>query len=209
MQDDSVISTPLIAWGVASRPSPGEVASGDMHLIQLTMDGVLLAVVDGLGHGDAAIAAAQTAIAVLKSHAEEPLTALVNRCHAALTKTRGAVMTVATLRWFGDELTWLGVGNVEAILLRADPQAKARSDRVLLRSGLVGYQLPVLRAGTHHLAPDDLIIFATDGIDAAFAGGLVCSDPPQELADGILERHFKGHDDAFVLVVRYLGTRHE
>src|SRR6266571_1498842 len=196
MQDESVISTPLIAWGVASRPSPGEVASGDLHLIQPTMDGVLLAVVDGLGHRDAAIAAAQTAIAILKSHAEEPLTALVNRCHAALTKTRGAVMTLATLRWFKEELTWLGVGNVEAILLRAERQAKARSDRVLLRSGLVGYQLPVLRGSTLCLAPDDLLIFATDGIDAGFAEELVYSDPPQQLADSILERHFRGHDDA-------------
>ena len=118
-------------------------------------------------------------------------------------------MTLARLRWFENELTWLGVGNVEAILLRADRQAKARSDRVLLRSGLVGYQLPELRASTHRLAPDDLLILATDGIDAAFADGLVCSDSPQQLADSILERHFKGHDDALVLVVRYLGTRHE
>ena len=209
MQDESVISTPLIAWGVASRPSPGEVVCGDLHLIQPTMDGVLLGVVDGLGHGDAAIAAAQTAIDVLKSHAEESLISLVDRCHAALTKTRGAVMTLATLRWLESKLTWLGVGNVEAILLRADRQAKARSDRVLLRSGLVGYQLPVLRAGTLPLAPDDLLIFATDGIDAGFAEGLVCSDSPQQFADGILERHFKGHDDALVLVVRYLGTQHE
>ena len=61
MPDESVIATPLIAWGVASRPSPGEVASGDLHLIQPTMDGVLLAVVDGLGHGDAARAAAKSA----------------------------------------------------------------------------------------------------------------------------------------------------
>jgi len=208
MQDERVISTPLITWGVASRPSPGEVAPGDLHLIQPTMDGVLLAVVDGLGHGEAAIAAAQTAIAVLKNHAEEPLTALLNRCHAALTKTRGAVMTVATLRSFEGQLIWLGVGNVEAILLRADRRAKA-SDRVLLRSGLVGYQLPRLRASTLPLAPDDLLIFATDGIDAGFNEGLVCSDSPQQLADRILEWHFKGHDDALVLVVRYLGTQHE
>ncbi len=188
MQDERVISTPLIAWGVASRPSPGEVASGDLHLIQPTMDGVLLAVVDGLGHGEAAIAAAQAAIAILKSHAEESLISLVDRCHAALRKTRGAVMTVATLRSLDGQLTWLGVGNVEAILLRADRQAKPSSDRVLLRSGLVGYQLPVLRVTTLALAPDDLLIFATDGI---------------------LERHFKGHDDALVLVVRYLGPQHE
>jgi len=116
------------------------------------------------------------------------------------------------LRSFEGQLTWLGVGNVEAILLRSDPAgsgAKTRSDRVLLRGGLVGYQLPVLRASTLRLAPDDLLIFATDGIDAGFAEGLVCSDSPQQLADDILERHFKGHDDALVLVVRYLGPQHE
>ena len=212
MQDESVISTPLIAWGVASRPLPGEVVCGDRHLIKPITDGVLAAVVDGLGHGDEATAAAKIAIAVLESHAEESLTSLVKRCHEALTKTRGAVMTVATLRWFEDELAWLGVGNVEAILLRADPAgngAKAPSDRVLLRSGLVGYQLPVLRASTLPLAPDDLLIFATDGIDAGFNEGLVCGDSPQQLADRILECHFKGHDDALVLVMRYLGTQHE
>ena len=209
MQDESVISTPLIAWGVASRPLPGEIVCGDRHLIKPITDGVLLAVVDGLGHGAEALTAAKTAIAVLESHAEEPLTALVNRCHEALMKTRGVVMTAAALHSFKDKLTWLGVGNVEAILLRADRQARARSDRVLLRSGLVGYQLPVLRPSTLPLAPDDLLIFATDGIDAGFNEGLVCSDSPQQLADSILERHFKGHDDALVLVVRYLGPQHE
>src|SRR5438876_7262583 len=120
MQDESVISTPLIGWGVASRPLPGEIVCGDRHLIKPITDGVLLAVVDGLGHGAEALTAAKTAIAVLESHAEEPLTALVNRCHQALMKTRGVVMTAATLRWFENKLTWLGVGNVEAILLRAD-----------------------------------------------------------------------------------------
>jgi len=209
MQDESVISTPLIAWGVASRPLPGQVVSGDSHLIKPIADGVLAAVVDGLGHGDEASTAARTAIAVLESHAEEPLAALVKRCHEALTQTRGVVMTVATLRSPEDELAWLGVGNVEAILLRADRQAKVRSDRVLLRGGLVGYQLPVLRASTLPLAPGDLLIFATDGIDAGFAEGLARSDSPQQLADDILERRCKGHDDSLVLVVRYLGTQHE
>src|SRR6266481_1588303 len=209
MHDESLISTPLIAWGVASRALPGQVVSGDLHLIKPITDGVLAAVVDGLGHGDEALTAAKTAIAALESHAEEPLAALVKHCHAALTQTRGVVMTVATLRSLEDTLGWLGVGNVEAILLRADRQAKVPSDRVLLRSGLVGYRLPYLRASTLPLAPDDLLIFATDGLDAGFAEGVARSDSPQRLADSILERHFKGHDDALVLVVRYLGARHE
>jgi serine phosphatase RsbU (regulator of sigma subunit) len=37
---------------------------------------------------------------------------------------------------------------------------------VLLRSGVVGYQLPTLRASTLPIAPGDLLIFATDGIGA-------------------------------------------
>ena len=83
MQDESVISRPLIAWGVARRALPGQVVCGDLHLIQPIRDGVLAAVVDGLGHGNEALAAAQTAIAVLERHAEAPLTALVNLCHDA------------------------------------------------------------------------------------------------------------------------------
>jgi len=209
MQNESVISRPLIDWGVARRPLRGAVVCGDLHLIKPISGGVLAAVVDGLGHGDEAAIAARAALSVLERHADEPLTALVKRCHEALTKTRGAVMTVATLRSVENQLAWLGVGNVEAMLLRSDRQARAPSDHVLLRSGVVGYQLPALRASTLPLAPGDLLIFATDGIDAVFAEGLVRSDSPQQLADRILERHFKGYDDALVLVVRYLGAPHE
>src|SRR6266487_3011449 len=113
MKNESASSRPLIDWGVASRALPGEVVCGDLHLIKPIPDGVLLAVVDGLGHGDEASFAAKTALALLEEHSEEPPEALVTRCHGALTRTRGAVMTVATLNSFEGRLTWLGVGNVE------------------------------------------------------------------------------------------------
>ena len=32
---------------------------------------------------------------------------------------------------------------------------------------------------------------------------------PKQIAEKILSRHFKGNDDALVLVARYLGKRHE
>src|SRR6266496_1820367 len=109
MQNESDISKPLIDWGVASRALPGEAVCGDLHLIKPIPDGVLLAVADGLGHGDEATVAAKTALAILEEHREEPLEALVTRCHDALRKTRGAVMTVATLNSFSFEgrLAWL------------------------------------------------------------------------------------------------------
>src|SRR6185436_19596448 len=101
MQTNTVSSKPLtpigsglIAWGVAERALPGQMVSGDKHLVKPLADGVMLAVVDGLGHGDDATIAAKIATAVLESHAGEPPTALVTRCHEALASTRGVVMTL-------------------------------------------------------------------------------------------------------------------
>src|SRR6267142_732119 len=111
MQNKSVISKPLIDWGVASRALPGQAVCGDLHLLK--------PVPDGVGHGDEATVAAKAALAILEEHSEEPLEALVTHCHDALTKTRGAVMTVATINSFEGRLTWVGVGNVEAVLLHA------------------------------------------------------------------------------------------
>ncbi len=230
MHTESTVSSRLIAWGVASRARPGEKTCGDMHLVAPLPDGVLLAVVDGLGHGAEARAAAKIAIATLQRYAGEPLSILVSRCHNALFKTRGVVMTLALLSSAEGQVSWLGVGNVEAALLRAGGAsggghcvllrgmrlpgtlaevAKCIADRALLRSGIVGYRLPALRPSTRPISRGDVLIFATDGIRADFVDGLEWSNSPQALADGILERHFKGSDDALVLAARYLGHHHE
>jgi len=195
-------------WGVASRAFPGENASGDLHLVKPLPGGVLLAAVDGLGHGPEAVAAATTAVAILQNYADEPLPALVTRCHHAMKDARGVVMTVARLGPDG-QLTWLGVGNVEVLLFRADREAVPSIERLLLDRGLLGFQLPSLRARTMSLAPGDLLVFVPDGVPAGFVDDLVHRDPPQRLADRIMDRHFRGIDDALVLVVRYIGTSRE
>ena len=209
MSSDACDKQTLIDWGVAAQPLPGQAVSGDLHLVQPFEQGVLLAVVDGVGHGDEATAAAQAAIAILEKHARESVISLVEGCHEALTRTRGVVMTLASLHTWERTITWLGVGNVEGRLLRADPNASHPSESVLLRSGLVGYQLPALHASVLPVAPGDLLIFATDGIHAGFAGEVNLREKPQPIADRILSKHFKGNDDALVLVARYLGVRHE
>jgi hypothetical protein len=192
-------------WGVANRPRPGEAASGDMHIVKPFEGGVLLAAADGLGHGAEAVVAAQTAAAVLEEDPGAELETLVRRCHVALLRTRGAVITLASLRWSDSRLTWLGVGNVEAVLLRANPPARMR---VVLRNGIVGYRLPELRVTALPMAPDDLLVFATDGLKNGFSEGLPHNASLQQIADGILERHFKGTDDALVLVLRYVSASH-
>ncbi len=197
---------PFIEWGVAARALPGQTVSGDLHLVKPFFKGVLLAVVDGLGHGDEATVAAQLAVTTLERNAEESILPLVNRCHEALRMTRGVVLTLASLRSGEGTLSWLGVGNVEGRLLRADPKTNPQSESVLLRGGVVGYQLPALRASVQPICPGDLLVLATDGIRAGFAQGLALGDPPQQIADGILARHLKGNDDALVLVARIMAN---
>jgi serine phosphatase RsbU (regulator of sigma subunit) len=172
-------------------------------------DWILVAVVDGLGHGNQAAMAAKTAVSVLNKYASESIVSLVKRCHRTLMMSRGVVMTLASLELGTGRLNWLGVGNVEGILLRADAAAIPSLERLPLHGGLVGYQLPKLQARKLSINAGDLLVFATDGIDANFTRDLNGSDSPRQLAANVMKRHFKGSDDALVLALRYLGTDHE
>ncbi len=205
MRDASVEVRPLIDWGVATLALAGEAESGDLHLVKPVGRGVLVAAVDGLGHGAEAAAAARAAVTALDRHADEFLIPVVRTCHEALIGTRGVVLSLAYLDGAKRTLTWLGIGNVEGVLLHADARARRARGSLVTRGGIVGSELPPLRADVQPVAPGDLLIFATDGIRGGFAEGLPTDATPQQLADHILARHGKGTDDALVLVARYAG----
>ena len=195
----------MLEWGLATLALPGHAESGDRHVVQPFPNGVLVAAVDGLGHGEEAAAAAKLAVSILERHAQEEVIALLRRCHEALRGTRGVVMSLASFRAPDSMLTWLGVGNVEGILLRDAANANPRRESLLLRGGMVGAELPPLRVSVIPVMRGDTLIFATDGIREGFTEGLALSDPPQQLADRILARYTKGTDDALVLVARHAG----
>jgi negative regulator of sigma-B (phosphoserine phosphatase) len=197
----------VIEWGVGARTLLGEIESGDLHIIAPFADGALVAAIDGLGHGVEAAAASRAAAAELQDHAAEPVLRLVERCHATLRRTRGAVLSLASFDAQAAVMTWTGVGNVEGFLFRADPSAKLPRESILLRNGVVGYQLPLLRATVLPVAPGDTLVFATDGIRHGFADLSPCRRPPDEAAAEIVDRYAKATDDALVVVARYLGAR--
>jgi phosphoserine phosphatase RsbX len=180
----------------------GQAASGDRHLVKPFPDGVLVAVVDGLGHGPEAAAAA-----ALESYAEQPVISLVERCHKTLRGTRGAVMSLASYSARESTMAWVGVGNVEGVLLRRPGTLRAGRESLLLRGGLVGTQVPALTAAVLPVRWGDILILASDGIRREFAGDVIVTDPPQKIADRILAEHGKTTDDALVLVSRYLGRK--
>ncbi len=198
------MTKPAIEWGVAALTLPGQVESGDRHVVAPFPRGVLIAAVDGLGHGDEAAAAARTAASVLEAHPEEPVIALVQRCHRQLRDTRGVALSLASLDISHGLLNWVGVGNVQGVLWRSGPGANATPDTLLLRGGVVGGQLPQLQAAVLPVLPGDTLILATDGIRNDFAEGPRPSGAPQKTAEAILAHSTKGHDDALVLVVRFV-----
>jgi serine/threonine protein phosphatase PrpC len=193
-----------ICWGVAEAPMMAGTESGDSHVVRSSADGVLAAVIDGVGHGDEAADAARIASHTLTSSPHEDTVSLVWRCHEALKETRGVVMTVVYLSP-GGAMTWVGVGNIEGVIVRCDPDGRVQSTHVVLRGGVVGHRLPPLKAESLTMLPHDTIVLATDGISPEFSDALEPGGEPQAIADHILARYRKGNDDALVLVVRCLG----
>jgi negative regulator of sigma-B (phosphoserine phosphatase) len=195
----------VLERGVAGLAHEGEDRSGDVAVFAPSLRGGLVAVIDGLGHGDAAADAAEAAAEVLRTDVELAPQDLLELCHKELRRTRGAVMTLA---WFDLEartMAWTGVGNVEARFVRAGDSGDARHASPVVLGGVVGYNLPQVRMGSIPLEPGDSVVLATDGVRADFSVSLESGVGAQELADRVLERHGKGNDDALAVVVRYLG----
>jgi phosphoserine phosphatase RsbX len=196
-----------VEWGVATRCRLGEATSGDLAVVHFLPEGALVAAIDGLGHGSEAARAARKAGRVVRERPSQDLVLLVERCHSALRDTRGAAISLAFVSHAEHTIAWLGVGNVEGRVLSGDPSPRRLKGSLALENGIPGHELPSVRATTIDVQPGDVLVLATDGIEAAFGDSLDTSGPTQAISDRILAAHWKATDDALVVAVRYLGVR--
>jgi len=194
-----------IDYGVASFILPGEQASGDQFLVSRNYGRVLIAAIDGIGHGEEAATAARAATSILNEALDQPIISLVMMCHEKLRSTRGVVMSLASINPSHGMMTWLGVGNVQGILIRSGNRINEQ-EVLLLRAGVVGSQLPPLQAAVLPIAQGDTLFFATDGIRHEFVDSLSAPENPQRAADRILRLYRTGNDDALVFVARFKGV---
>jgi negative regulator of sigma-B (phosphoserine phosphatase) len=196
----------MLASAVRGRALHGELESGDLDVVVEFAGGTLVGAIDGLGHGEAAAAAARAAAAICREHADDPLEELMQRCHTELRRTRGAVLSLASFRDIDETMSWLGVGNVGGVLFRADAGAERPREDLICRPGIVGYRMPPLRERILPVRSGDVLIFATDGIDGGFC---LVETPTQrdldDMADEILHTYAKELDDALVVVGCYRG----
>lgn len=201
---------PHFECGIASRALPGESETGDLGIIEPIPDGLLIAVVDGLGHGKKAARVARAAVETITSHARDSVIDIVRHCHDQLRQTRGAVMSVAQFNSRKETVTWLSVGNVEGLLVRNDPlTAPPHNTAIIQRGGVVGYRLPPLQTSSLPLKQGDTIVITTDGITRGFEQALDTRLSAQDMAESICRQYAKGTDDALALVTRYVRTDRE
>lgn len=201
------INSPLVEYGVANFALPGEGTSGDCHVLCSKPGGVLVAAIDGIGHGEEAANAAKTAAAILSNAPDEPIISLVEECHRSLQPTRGVVLSVASIDFTHGMMTWLGVGNVVGALARVVPRGSNFPEMLLLRGGVVGSRLPALQAAVLPVSEGDTLFFSTDGVKGHYVETVSARENPQYAAGRIMQKFHTANDDALVLVVRLTGIQ--
>jgi negative regulator of sigma-B (phosphoserine phosphatase) len=178
-----------------TRPKHGEIANGDVVVVRRHARGVLLAIVDALGHGPRAEVVARLAAAyfeelppVLDADAETVMRGL----HAALQGTRGAAATVCLIR--GDTIEGCGVGNVELRCVGAEVP-------VVLNPGIVGVQLKRVQAFSGKLMPRSRCFLFSDGVSRRAPFSEIARLTPEEACTLLIAKHRHTHDDASIAVV--------
>jgi phosphoserine phosphatase RsbX len=181
-----------VATSFLTLPREGEQENGDAVVVRRGDDGVLLAVVDALGHGALAAAAAAAAVAYLDvAPVHRGITTILEGLHARLRGTRGAAAMVLILSNGG--LVGCGVGNVEM-------RSTKRRVPVVLSPGVLGSSLGRLHLFEAPLSAGDRLVVFSDGIAGRFEDELSRELPGLETCSAIMDRHRRPHDDATVLV---------
>jgi serine phosphatase RsbU (regulator of sigma subunit) len=195
-EERSILST--LGMGLFHQAIAGETVCGDAYAVIDQGSTIVVAVADGLGHGELAAVASRNAIAFVQANVHLTPMALVEACHAALRGTRGAVLAVVKIDRAGKTLTHAGLGNVETRIVGV-----AKTHYPVTVNGIAGQQARPFREASFPFYPGDLLIMHTDGISERFITNTASRRlDPQTLANRIAQEHGNSLDDQLLLIVR-------
>ena len=187
--------------GVVRVPKHGEVACGDDWGIVVDDRGrAMVAVADGLGHGQSAADASRLAVEVAVDRSGDQPAMIVAQVHAALRSTRGAALAIAELETAGSSVRYAGLGNISTSLI-----SPRESKSLVSYNGIAGHEARKIQEFAYDWPADAMLVMHSDGLsgrwDLARYPGLVTRDP--SVVAGVLYRDYsRGRDDSLVVVVR-------
>jgi serine/threonine protein phosphatase PrpC len=189
-----------IAFGAATRSYRNLPDNGDAFLFRQWEGSALAGLIDGLGHGQFARRASQTARLYIEQHFDQPLEALFRGAGRACRATRGVVMALAKLDLVNAVLTVGSIGNVEVRLCE-----NQMPFNLIVRRGIVGLNAPNPVLLTHPWTPASVLIMHSDGVGTRWNWNEfdeIRSAPPAVIARQLLAKMGKLDDDATVIVAR-------
>lgn len=189
--------------GAICVPMPGEIECGDSW--HVASDGLCAAalVVDGLGHGAFAAAAARAAGSAFEAEPFRAPAEALHHMHRAMSGTRGAAAACALMPPASDALEYAGVGNIVGYLV--SPRERPRG--MVSHNGILGTQLLRVQQFSYPWMRDSRLVMHSDGIStrwslSAYEG--LHTHHCAVIAAILYRDHRRGRDDATVLV---LGRR--
>jgi anti-sigma regulatory factor (Ser/Thr protein kinase) len=192
----------LVDVGAVCVPIDGETVCGDGWAVIQTADRAVILLVDGLGHGSSAAAAADVAIATFRTLVTRQPREIVTALHEALRATRGAALGVAdvTATADGAAIRYCGVGNTVATLVgEGSPRALPSMN------GTAGLQVRSMQEFTQPWTAGAMLVMHTDGITTRWRAdayrGILVRDPAI-FAAALHRDHTRGRDDSTVLAFR-------
>lgn len=179
---------------------PGEHVCGDAWGVIMDRGRAVIGVLDGLGHGTHAAAAATAGIAAVFGQADRTSAEILTAIHQALRHTRGAAGTVVSIEPRGDVITVAGVGNVAAAVV-ADGYVR----QAVSLGGILGHDVRTFRQYQYPWPAGALLVMHSDGLTSHWSldsyPGLRLRHPA--LVAAVLYRDYqRGRDDVTVVVGR-------
>ncbi|MBN1694421.1 SpoIIE family protein phosphatase [candidate division WOR-3 bacterium] len=187
----------IIQTSVYSRPKPGFKSNGDAYFIKRYEDYAVVAVVDGIGHGDKASEASSIALKVIEDQFKDELEQVVLTIHRRLHGSRGCVIGIVRMSKEG-KIEYLGVGNI-----RTQIYTPEMYKRLVSFDGLLGSNIRTLRTDHLTLSRPCLIVLHSDGVTSFnFEDKRIVYRPVMEVAKESFEKYKKSSDDATLLIAR-------
>jgi anti-sigma regulatory factor (Ser/Thr protein kinase) len=197
---DRPIATTDDDLGVVCLALRGETECGDAWRIVVERQRISVLVVDGLGHGPDAAAAATAATTTFLQFANGPIEAAIVALDAAMHETRGAALSVVVIETALRRAKFSGTGNVDGRVLSG-----GATEHLVPQNGIVGHGMPTPRSINVAWPAGARLVLHSDGILPrwrAEAYEAQTAVHPALLA-GLIYRDFaRDRDDATVLVLR-------